>query len=109
MYWLSVYTEEQQYETNVAKPLWQASQETKAREDEHLYHYGYIDKSKGLVRMPVDRAMQLIADEYKQGKAGYNTKTYPVKPESAGGAQGNGFVITSSDVVAAPVPEAKTK
>jgi len=110
MYWLTTVTEEQQYETNVGKPLWQVSQETKAREDEQLYHYGYIDKGKGVVRIPIDRAMQLVADEYKQGKVSYNTKPYPVKTEPLGGAQGTGMTVTSTNVILnTPEPAAPGK
>jgi hypothetical protein len=106
MYWLSTVTEDQQYAENVGKKFWEISQETKAREDEQLYHYGYIDKGKGIVRIPVERAMQLVAEEYAQGKVAYNTKSYPVKEETLGGAQGTGLIVTADNVVAAPT-EAK--
>lgn len=95
MYWLYMIGTGVEYEENVGKPLWQIAQDTKAREDEQLYHYGYIEKEKGLVRIPIDRAMQLIAEEYKQGKVGYSTKSYTVRPEPDGGAQGGGFIITA--------------
>lgn len=58
------------------------------REDEQLHKYGYINKEKGIVRLPVERAMQLVEEEAKLGKAGWNTKTYPAQSELPGGAAG---------------------
>jgi hypothetical protein len=56
------------------------------REDEQLHKYGYINKDKGIVRLPVERAMQLVEEEAKAGKVGWNTKTYPALAELPGGA-----------------------
>lgn len=69
-----------------------ASQELQAihdREEEHLHRYSYIDKEKGLVRIPIDRAIDLMVTEFQQdGKVFYNTTAYPAKPEPPGGAAG---------------------
>jgi hypothetical protein len=82
VYWLYVRTYEQveydQYSGVASKELL-ALQE---REEEQLYRYAYIDREKGVVRIPIDRAMELLVSEYKEGKLFYNTKTYPVKPEN---------------------------
>lgn len=59
------------------------------REDEHLYKYSYIDKEKGIVRIPIDRAMDLLATEVESGRVPYNTAAYPAKPEPPGGAAGD--------------------
>jgi hypothetical protein len=56
------------------------------REDEQLHKYGYINKERGIVRLPVERAMQLVEEEAKAGKAGWNTKAYPAQIELPGGA-----------------------
>lgn len=58
------------------------------REEENLHRYSFIDKEKGIVRIPIDRAMEILAAEYAAGKVSYNTKTYPAKPEPPGGAAG---------------------
>ncbi len=58
------------------------------REDENLHSYGFIDKDKGIVRIPIDRAMDILAAELAAGKVPYNTRTYPAKPEPPGGAAG---------------------
>jgi hypothetical protein len=56
------------------------------REDQNLHRYGYIDKGRGVVRVPVRRAMELVEQEAAAGKPGYNTKSYPAKVEPLGGA-----------------------
>ena len=40
----------------------QALQALRAHEDELLTHYGWIDQSKGIVRIPIERAMELTAE-----------------------------------------------
>jgi hypothetical protein len=88
VYWLyTVAYEKVEYDqyTGVASKELQAIQ---AREDEQLHKYAYIDKEKGVIRLPIDRAMAIVEAEYAEGKAGYNTKSYPVKVELPGGAAG---------------------
>jgi len=34
-----------------------------AREDNALHSYGYIDRAKGTVRLPIERAMELVVQE----------------------------------------------
>lgn len=85
-YWLyQVYFEsvEQEVYTGVTSKELIAIRE---REDTHLYKYAFIDKQKGVVRIPIDRAMEIMASEYAQGKVFYNTATYAVKVEPPGGA-----------------------
>ncbi len=36
-------------------------QEMRAAEDEAMQRYGWVDPAKGIVRIPVDRAMEIIA------------------------------------------------
>jgi hypothetical protein len=88
VYWFFTVTMEQveqdQYSGVASKELIAIRE----REDEQLHKYGYINKGKGIVRLPVERAMQLVEDEAKAGKFGWNTKTYPAQPELPGGAAG---------------------
>ena len=51
------------------------------RETQQLTKYSYIDKDSGLVRIPVDRAMELFAQEAAGGKLFYPGKPYAPKPE----------------------------
>ncbi len=89
VYWLYVVAYEkvefEQYSGVASKELI-AIQE---REDEHLYKYSYIDKERGLIRLPIDRAMELLAAEAEAGQVKYNTTAYPAKPEPPGGAAGD--------------------
>jgi len=55
-----------------------------AREDAQLKTYGYIDKTKGVVQLPVDRAMELVAKEAAEGKVKYSTAPTPVKKAEPG-------------------------
>lgn len=38
-------------------------QELRAREENELQTYGWINRTDGVVRIPIDRAMQLLAEE----------------------------------------------
>lgn len=42
------------------------------REDAELHSYAWVDRSKGLVRIPIDRAMRLVV-ERRYGGAGEGT------------------------------------
>lgn len=54
------------------------------REDWFLTHYSWSDKKNNQVRIPVDRAMELFAQEAASGKTFYPAKSYaPKKEESA--------------------------
>jgi hypothetical protein len=105
VYWLYTVTYEQvefnQF-TGVASKELIAIRE---REDEQLHKYGYINKEKGIVRLPVERAMQLVEEEAKLGKVGWNTKTYPAQSELPGGAAGMTWTPDGTGT-AAPVPAA---
>jgi len=44
----------------------------RAQEDQILGSYGWVDKNKGIVRLPIDRAMELLAQRnlpFRQGAA----------------------------------------
>jgi hypothetical protein len=87
-----------------------ASKELQAiheREEDQLHRYSFIDKEKGIVRVPIDRAMEIVAAEYGEGKVGYNTKSYPVKVELLGGAAG-GTNAPAPTQPAATTPAATT-
>jgi hypothetical protein len=78
------------------------------REDAHLYKYALIDKTKGVVRIPIDRAIEILAGEYAQGKVFYNTATYAAKSEPAGGAAAPVQAPASPSSAVQPVNNAQT-
>ena len=86
VYWLYVVAyervDQEQYSGAPSKEL----EAIHAREADHLYKYAYIDREKNVIRIPVDRAIDLISTEFANGTVAYNTKTYPVKVEGPGGA-----------------------
>lgn len=52
------------------------------RDDWNLTHYSYQDKSKGIVRIPLERAQELVLQDAAQGKTFYPAKaTLPKKDE----------------------------
>lgn len=85
LYMVAYESVEYQQYTGVASKELQAIHD---REEEQLNRYAYINKEKGVVRIPIDRAMEIVASEFEQGKVFYNTTPYPVKPEPPGGAAG---------------------
>lgn len=71
------------YEKVLAPPSEQL-QALHYREDWYLTHYSFTDKKTGVVRIPLDEAMKLFAQEAAQGKLFYPAKnTLPKKEEPA--------------------------
>lgn len=64
-----------------------ALKELRAREDVQLKTYGYIDDKKTIVQLPLDRAMELVAQEAAEGKVKYSTTPTVKKEEPAPAAQ----------------------
>jgi hypothetical protein len=71
------------YEKVLAPP----SEQLKAlhyREDWFLTHYSFTDKKTGVVRIPLDKAMDAFVKEAAEGKLFYPAKnTLPKKEEPA--------------------------
>jgi hypothetical protein len=57
----------------------------RTQENEELNGYKYIDRNNGVVQIPIDRAMQLLAQEAASNKLTYFQKPTPVKPVNGGG------------------------
>lgn len=72
-----------------------------------LNGYSYVDKNKGQVRIPIDRAMQLLISEVQAGKTPYNTKdTVKVPEPAAAAAPGAAPAAGAPPPAAAPPAEA---
>lgn len=69
-YYLSV-KEEYIYEMTL-KPESAALRDIRAREDEILYSYKLLDSTSGAYQIPIDRAMELIAEEAFRSRTGGN-------------------------------------
>jgi hypothetical protein len=61
-------------------------EELHAREEAALGGYKYVDKTKGQVRIPLDRAMQLLLTEVQAGKAPYKVGDAPKVADPAAAA-----------------------
>jgi hypothetical protein len=78
VYYFDYAHEEAVYE-NVLAPPGEQLRELRAKEDGQLYTYGYIEREKGAVRVPIDRAMELTIQEAAAGKYSYPTAPTHVK------------------------------
>ncbi|GAB4315802.1 MAG: hypothetical protein Kow0074_03570 [Candidatus Zixiibacteriota bacterium] len=66
---LFVFEKEQLVQEMVLSPESKALRELRAREDRELHSYGVIDTANGVYRIPIDRAMKLMADEAFQERS----------------------------------------
>ena len=78
-YFNKIY-DEAVYEKILAPPSEQLK-ELHYREDWFLTHYSFTDKKTGVVRIPLDQAMQKFAQEASEGKLFYPAKSYVPKKE----------------------------
>ena len=82
-----VFAVQYYYDTNyerevyvrVLKPVSSDLKNLRAHEDEQLHSYRYTDRERGKVRLPIERAMELLEAEYAAGTVKYPTTPYPVK------------------------------
>ena len=85
-YYYDTYYERQVF-VKVLEPVSSQLQDLRAREDQQLHSYEYIDRDKGTVRLTIERSMELLADDYRSGALKYPTTPYPVQPEEEPRAQ----------------------
>jgi hypothetical protein len=98
------------YQKVLAAPS-QELQDLRNRDDWNLTHYGYMDKTKGQVRIPLAQAQDLFLKEQAAGKLFYPAKpTLPKKDEDtapAGAAPAGAAVMPATNTPATNMP-AKT-
>lgn len=63
------------------EPVSEDYRNLRAREDAELYSYKYTDREKGIVRLPIQRAMDLVVEEAKSGKTFYSTAPQRIKEQ----------------------------
>ena len=88
---------EAQVEREVLTPPSSELKSLRAREERQLDGYGYVDKTKGMIRLPIDRSMEVLVKEAAENKLGYPTNAYAVKtPEQlAAAAAGSGQPVAA--------------
>jgi hypothetical protein len=74
---------EREFYEKVMVPVSEDLRDLRAREDGQLGSYGYVNKDAGVVRIPISRAMTLLAREAAEGKLSYPTQDQKVKKEPA--------------------------
>jgi hypothetical protein len=57
---------EHQIFVKVLEPVASDLRSLRAREDAELHSYRYIERAKGRVRIPIDRAMELLVSEQRE-------------------------------------------
>ena len=60
----------------------------RTKEDNELHSYGFVDKQAGQVRVPIERAMELVLTDASEGKPKYPTTPDIVKKEEPVAAAG---------------------
>jgi hypothetical protein len=70
----------------VLSPVSDDLKNLRSQETEELNTYKYIDRNKGVVQIPISRAMELLAQEAAENKLTYFQKSTPVKVPTAPGA-----------------------
>ena len=102
-YYFNYMRDQQEYKQLLSRP----SEELKTlhdRENWELTHYQVLDKTKGQVRIPLDRAMELLVSEAATGQLKYPTVDQaPKKPEPVAAA---GTPAGTPGAPAAPAPPA---
>ena len=77
---------EQEMYQKVMVPVAEDLRNLHIQEDQELNSYKYLDRNNGVVQIPIQRAMQLIAKEAADGKLKYFQKSTPVKVPTAADA-----------------------
>lgn len=79
---------EREVYVKVLAPESETLREVRAREEQQLHRYTYLDRQRGTVQLPIERAMELLIEEARQGKLFYPTTPAPVVAEIRAGEQG---------------------
>lgn len=63
--WMYIVTKDNEYARKISNVNYVDLQNLRKSEDAKLNGYQYVDQEKGVVRIPVERAMHLMAEEAK--------------------------------------------
>lgn len=84
--WIFIVARDNEYNRKINQSTYTDLQNQRKAEDAVLGGYQYLDKDKGVVRIPVERAMQLMAEEAKGAAPQVGTPSAvshsAVKPEA---------------------------
>ena len=80
--WMFIVTRDNEYSRKINQATYVDLQNLRKSEDARLNGYQYVDKEKGVVRIPVERAMQMMAEEAKSSAPKAAATPATVKPEA---------------------------
>ena len=60
-----------------------ALRQLRTKERDVLHHYGWVDKNQGVVRIPIDRAIDLLASQPQRLSPDGSAPAAPVAPDAA--------------------------
>ena len=84
------HVEEQQVFQKQLVPVSDDLKNIRARVDGQLHSYQYLDRNAGLVRIPIERGMELLAKEAAEGRLKYPSKPTPVVVKLQGAPEQGG-------------------
>jgi hypothetical protein len=93
--WMFIVARDNEHNRKIDQASYTDLQEFRKAEDAKLNSYQYIDKDKGVVRIPIERAMQLMAEEAKSAAP---------KAEGAPAAVPTGGKLEVKPAAAVPLP-----
>ncbi len=79
--WMFIVARDNEHNRKIDQATYTDLQNVRKAEDAKLTGYQYLDKDKGVVRIPVERAMQLLAEEAKGAQP--KAATSPTTPATA--------------------------
>ncbi len=88
------------------KPEPSQLKEIRAREAQQLTNYKLLDKDKGVVQLPIDRAIQVIVQEAAEGKYNQNIPKPGSTPAAAATAAAGAAPNAATGMVAPAAPAA---
>src|SRR2546423_1503831 len=88
------------YEQTRAKKRFDMLKTTRETDEKTLSGYGWVDKNKGVVRLPIERAMEITADELA------NKKPAPAYAIATPEAQPSASAVSAGAGKASPAPPA---
>ncbi|HEX4946176.1 MAG TPA: hypothetical protein VFZ34_05915 [Blastocatellia bacterium] len=80
--WMFIVARDNEYNRKINQATYPDLQNLRKAEDTKLSSYQYLDQEKGIVRIPVERAIQLVAEEAK-GAAPKAEASAPAAPTAA--------------------------
>jgi hypothetical protein len=93
--WMFIIARDNEHNRKINQATYTDLQNLRKAEDAKLSDYQYLDKEKGVVRIPVERAMQLMAEE---------AKSAPVKSENAPAMVSGEVKPEAKPATASPAP-----